>query len=340
MKRLPPILLLTLLLSFACARADTLTLPAFLYEIGEEAFLNNASITDVVVPEGVESIGSRAFAGTAIDSLTLPDSVTEIAPDAFEGATVGKVNAPTGSFAQRWAYDEGLIASTPAEDFEYTITDGECTITKYKKNEENVVIPSEIEGCPVTMIGKSAFSNKAGVQSVILPDSVTRINQNAFTACNRLENISFPKNLQTIGDYAFSSCGSLKTVVLPDTVSSIGTRAFVDCTNLEEAKLSASLKALPEKVFWRCEALTFIEIPPACVSIGARAFSECSSLSSVSFPPACASIGEMAFENCSRSLVPMEKKSTCSASRSLRVTAAGVSISTPKGISSLNGLSS
>lgn len=78
-------LCLALALVCAVASAETLRLPASLTYIGEEAFARDRSLDAVVVPEGTEEIGPRAFAGSSMRSLSLPGSVTRIADDALEG---------------------------------------------------------------------------------------------------------------------------------------------------------------------------------------------------------------------------------------------------------------
>ena len=65
--------------------ADTLTLPAALREIGEEAFYGDASLDEVVIPDGTETIGPRAFADSGLKRILIPDSVNGIADDAFAG---------------------------------------------------------------------------------------------------------------------------------------------------------------------------------------------------------------------------------------------------------------
>jgi len=65
--------------------AKPAVLPAGTVTIREEAFMGTA-VEEYVLPEGVEVIGSRAFAGNNnLKLINIPDSVTEISADAFEG---------------------------------------------------------------------------------------------------------------------------------------------------------------------------------------------------------------------------------------------------------------
>lgn len=77
------ILLLALL---PCALADeenVLVLPKDLKVIDEEAFYGDTSISKVIVPEGVTTIGKKAFAESSLKVIELPDTLTTVAEDAF-----------------------------------------------------------------------------------------------------------------------------------------------------------------------------------------------------------------------------------------------------------------
>ena len=57
------------------AQAATLTLPADTKVIEEEAFYGDTSLDEVVLPEGIERIGERAFANSSLRKINLPDSL-------------------------------------------------------------------------------------------------------------------------------------------------------------------------------------------------------------------------------------------------------------------------
>ena len=80
----------------------TLSLPASLEVIEDEAFMNDTSLERVVVPEGVRRIGARAFAGSSASWVELPGSLTDIADDAFSGADGMTVYVYADSYAQAW----------------------------------------------------------------------------------------------------------------------------------------------------------------------------------------------------------------------------------------------
>lgn len=219
---------------------NILQLPSALKVIEEEAFYGDTSLEKVIVPEGAEKIEGKAFADSSIAEIELPESLEEISDNAFEGVEGLKVSAPEDSYAYGWAVDNGYIGNveaTPVEYFEYVLEDGECTITGYIGKDEYVIIPSEIEGCPVINIGESAFDadflEDIILKEVRIPDSVDNIDNCAFYGCSELTEIVLPKNLTRIGDMAFQDCVNLESIVFSENVSFIGFQAFASCDSLE-----------------------------------------------------------------------------------------------------------
>ena len=114
MKRL--CILLLVLMNVCCALAEgTLTLPAGLEVIEEEAFYGITAFDQVVLPSGVREIHSRAFAGTGITEVTLPDSLTFIADDAFDGPGQVHVTVNPDTYAYRWAAGLGYLLDAPVQ---------------------------------------------------------------------------------------------------------------------------------------------------------------------------------------------------------------------------------
>ena len=87
----------------------------------------------------------------------------------------------------------------------------------------DVVIPSAIEGLPVTAIGYQAFWNK-GLTSVVIPSSVISIGGYAF-ANNPLTSVEIPNSVISISSYAFYN-NQLTSLVIPNSVTSIAPYAF------------------------------------------------------------------------------------------------------------------
>lgn len=81
----------------------TSVLPADTTSIGDEAFLNNTSLTAVSIPDGVTTIGSKAFSGcTGLTAVSIPASVTIIGADAFSNSALHYAEVVKGSYAETW----------------------------------------------------------------------------------------------------------------------------------------------------------------------------------------------------------------------------------------------
>ncbi|MDA7666667.1 leucine-rich repeat domain-containing protein [bacterium] len=183
--------------------------------------------------------------------------------------------------------------------FTYRLVEGEVEITDYPEDAVgDVEIPSEIEGKPVTSIGRSAFSECWQLTSVSIPDSVTSIGDLAFKECIDLISVSIPEGVTEIPYQAFSECSSLTSVSIPDSVTSIGERAFSECNGLTSVSIPEGVPSIGERAFSECNGLTSVSIPEGVTSIGERAFLRCSSLVSVTIPDTVTSVGGAAFHGC------------------------------------------
>lgn len=89
-------------------------LPTSTFYVDDEAFVGNSTIQSVVAPDGLQVIGTRAFADCAnLKCITLPDSVSYIAEDAFENTPDVVIFASVGSYAWQWAEKQSIPHGTP-----------------------------------------------------------------------------------------------------------------------------------------------------------------------------------------------------------------------------------
>lgn len=229
----------------------------------------NGTDTVVVIPSKINgvtvtTIGTDAFLGLNITSVTIPANVTEIGSNAFADCT----NLTSVNYAGDWS-NLTIQSGNPAVqdaaneqlfDFAFTPDNTAVIVIRYEGTAADVTIPSRYKGKPVTMIDHAAFHNSA-VTSVTIPDSVTSIPDSAFGFCSQLTNISIPNSVTYIGFSAFNSCTSLKSITLPSSLSTIQSEAFYNCGNLETIRIPVSVTSIGNYAFDVCPSLMTVTYP-------------------------------------------------------------------------------
>ena len=181
-------------------------------------------------------------------------------------------------------------------DYEYTVLDdGTVKIGAYIGSDEEVTIPSTIDGKKVTSIGEWAFSDCTSLASVTIPNSVTSIGARAFSNCTSLTSVTIPDSVTSIEDYVFCDCTSLTSINIPNSVTDIGMGAFYNCKGFTSVTIPDSVTSIGYGAFSDCTSLISVTIPNSVTSIGEWAFSDCTSLTSVTIPNSVTSIGYWAF---------------------------------------------
>ena len=92
-----------------------------------------------------------------------------------------KVDGYAGAYPKKSLEIQFDVSYTQNIDYEYSVLDdGTVEITKYTGNESKVAVPDEIDSKSVTKIGRGAFSRCAKLESITIPDSVSKIGNKAF----------------------------------------------------------------------------------------------------------------------------------------------------------------
>jgi len=227
-------------------------------------------ITNVVIQDGVTSIGSYAFSYQGyLVSASIPNTIVSIGDFAF--------------------YLCSSLSSVTIPNSVTTIGESAFLATG---------IESATLGNSVASVGDRIFCECYNLKSIVLPNSLKAIPDFAFWQCESLENVVFGDSLVSIGYGALGFCKSLTDIDLPNTLLAIGERAFVYCISLQSFDLSDSLESIDEYAFMACSALNSIEFPNSIKYLGENAFIGCTALESIRIPASLTSIGNHAFFGC------------------------------------------
>jgi len=232
----------------------------------------------------------------------------------------------TGALAYSQTYTNG--------DWEYSVSGGAATLTRYTGTSGTLAVPSEIDGYPVLrfgsnnavftqyntfltnvvipngvdLIGMYAFRRCYGLVSVSLPTTVTNISDYAFEATPKLVDINLPPNLASIGTFAFSG-SPITNIVIPNSLITIPRRAF-DNTKLQSIYLNNVQNIGPFAFYGNTNLtnVTFGNVSGGGYLIDESAFANCTRLGSIAIPETCTGIGNSAFSGCILTNVILPKR--------------------------------
>ena len=249
---------------YGCYSLSEIVIPSSVTSIGDRAFLGCRSLSEIVIPSSVASIGDRAFSSCdSLKYISIPKSVI-----CLNGNPFAEWNGKLECLSPNFIYEDDVLLN---------------------KDKSKII----------------SFRNQS-IRSYIIPSSVTSIGDSAFYRCISLSEIVIPSSVTSIGNWAFSSCDSLKYISIPKSVICLNGNPF--------AKWDGKLKCLsPNFVYedgilfnkdksriisFRNQNIKSYVIPSCVTSIGDGAFFRCHSLSEIVIPSSVTSIGDWAFYDC------------------------------------------
>lgn len=218
--------------------------------------------------------------------------------------------------------------------YQYTVTDGEATITKCDRGVSGeLVIPNTLGGYPVTAIGEFAFWKCYKLTAITIPEGVRSIGKKAFWELYQCEKITLPSTIVTLGQNAFEACSKLTSFTIPANCTSIDKSVFIGCSSLKEIKVDrnnayfkvvdgclfannmtefvlypqgreGTAYTVPQGVKVICggafyyAALNSISLPDGLLTIGDEAFCYVTNMKKIYIPDSVTSIGVVAFSHC------------------------------------------
>ena len=176
----------------------------------EKAFSGYASLTKVVLPQGLVALGAESFKGALIASVTIPASVTEIGSAAFmDCKNLASFLLPSG------------VTSVPASAFE------NCGS-----------LSSAVLHLGVKNIGDKAFKNCTSITAFGLPTGIETIGEEAF-AGTKIAEVGFGEVVKSVGSKAYAGVPVTKVTSLNPVPPVVSEDTF-DASVYENATLVIS----------------------------------------------------------------------------------------------------
>jgi len=238
------------------------TIPEHCFEANWDRFFGyGSSLTEVILPEGIEEIGADAFNGCVqLTDIDLPDSLRVVGDRAFESCEKLKdLELPEGLKT----IGEDALYCTSIEEIELPDsieTIGRSALLGLKAVSLLGNDPS-FDGCCQSHAPRHSGINmppynNTSLESVEIGEGCNEVSEYAFSRCTNLRRVSIADTVQTICRNAFMNCVALASLDLPDSVTTIGASAFSGCTGLQDISIPESVTSIDETAFSGCESVT------------------------------------------------------------------------------------
>lgn len=256
-------------------------------------YIDDALITELIIPDSVTSIKEFAFTGGNFTSVTLPNSVKSIDDEAF-------------------LYCSNLKTVIVSTDNPYFGVQDGILYTKRSYEYWDDIKEEWVKG---TYLSGIALVPEGVEGKVTIPDNVDRSYYHYFQNASKITSITFGKYVNgsgfggvDLGSYWFNS--ALEEIIVPDSNEYFSSQDGI-LYNKEKTEIICvphSIKGIitipntvtkiEERAFYNCPNLQGVIIGNGVTSIEGYAFYNCPNLQSVTIGSKVSSIGTSAFEDC------------------------------------------
>ncbi len=251
----------------------------------------------VIIPEGVTSIGNRAFMECgSLEQIEIPNSVTSVGSHVFwrclrlkKIKISNSVESMGDNIFLGCLYLKDIYYTGTEEEWKHMTENTDIGVDQVKihydhfPKRKKTILDAHLnfENKEILMRNGEVVTYKGKESIVIIPEGVISIGDSAFKECNSLEQIKIPNSVRSIGDNAFDGCRSLKQIEIPNSVASIGDSAFKECNSLEQIEIPNSVTSIGDSAFKWCFSLEQIKIPDSVMSMGDDILGECDRLKDI-----------------------------------------------------------
>ncbi len=237
-----------------------LIIDGYLFGVNEE-FKGTSVLT---LPEGIVSVAASAMSASygargyvdSLSSVVFPQSIRSIGAKAFyKCAALASVTMPQG--VKLNGVGEDVFKETPYLQNDANWEDNGLYLANWLLAVKDTAMTS--------------FTVREGTEYIVNSSSSSRLFTK--TAAASLQSLTLPSSLKAIGDYAFYYLGELTSVTLPAGLEHIGDDAFANCSKLAQVNLGdcKGLIEIGSGAFRSC-ALTVVTIPASVQTVGNYAF--------------------------------------------------------------------
>ena len=267
------------LLAFATGelnQSDTYIIPEGIHTIGTYAFASS-TFGGIVLPESLREIQEMAFYRClSLKNVTIPAAVESIQRVAFllcNSLEWVKINNDSDVIRANWESEEGAFEDTndcpiyvPSNLLKYYKNgrywdDYESRF--FKTQDDNEIFYTTSDNQPISY--NAYYADESG--NVVDTENCVAPALNGGVGI-----IRFEEPLTIVDMNAFYNRTTLTSVILPQTVTSISLNAFAECSSLTSIVLPEGLQTLDYYAFDDCESLETINIPESLEWIGTDSF--------------------------------------------------------------------